>query len=461
MANAAVDASQFLANLIPMFAGSGTETKTETSPGAAGANDDIHSLLATILPQITGTAETDAVVQNIMARSAQAFAPISFQGNNASGLYNNSAVTALAGEARARATGEAATAVLGHQTDAAKIAAQLTGQITNLSSQTKTSTAKTAPAVNPLVSGALAAAGIAKSVFAKKPKDDSDPSLPPGTSDVFGSARDAAAEFSRGSTLGTEVGTSGQSIGGATSALGNVEGGFDSALSTSSAMVNGVDAASTIADAAVAAPAVAAPVVDINGTAAGVDGFGQAADIAAGVEGAGSFAAADAAGAIGGDVLTGGIAGAAGDIGAIGVGAEAAGAAEAFGWGDAALAAGEATSIVCYELVRTGGMDKKYADISSAYAPKLSKAVIRGYHHICPWLLVMMHKHRWAYRMLQVGAIARAKELESSSLFGKLMRVIFEPICWVVGVTAAKDAPLKIDIQEMLRKNALLYDLPK
>jgi hypothetical protein len=142
--------------------------------------------------------------------------------------------------------------------------------------------------------------------------------------------------------------------------------------------------------------------------------------------------------------------GAASEAGWATVAGEAAAASEGAGLAEFAVTAAEASSIVCYELVRTGHMDEKYARISSSWAPFIVPATIRGYHYMCPWLLRTMRKHPLAHWALKHGAILRAKELESSHFGGKLIRLIFEPICFFVGVTLARNTPTKIDIARIL-----------
>lgn len=426
-ANPAVDFSQLLKNLGPLFFGSGTTNTEETSPGSAAAMGNIQALLASIMPQITGTAGTDNVVQSIMSRAAQAFAPISFAGNNVSGLYKNSAVEALKGEAIARATGESSQYVLQHQTDAAKIAATLTGQMGQVAGQTKSTTAKTAPAINPLISGAVAAAGVARSVLNKKksPDDSKDPTsnLPPGTSDVYKSVSESLN--GSGAQFGTDVGTNTSgSLGGNTSTLGNVEEGFSSVAEDATTLSStGVDTAGLVQDA--------------NGTWQGVSGFGQAADGALGD--AALLGGAGDATAVG--VGTAADVGLAGDLG-LTAGADA-------GIGDLLLEAAPAASLViCTELMRQGLLDRKLWESGAWYNGALNPYTKVGYHFWGIPYVHLMRRSALATKLVRPFAVGRYEYIAGKENFrGWLTCVIGEPICTFLGHIIA---PLMLDIPSIV-----------
>ena len=112
----------------------------------------------------------------------------------------------------------------------------------------------------------------------------------------------------------------------------------------------------------------------------------------------------------------------------------------------------DGTSIVCYELVRTGEMSPVLAKISSSYAPHLNPAIIRGYHWMCPTLLILMRKYPIIRNLLRWGATTRSLELSGSNWQGKLVRLVFEPICYILGKTVATTTATKIDIPAMLAR---------
>ena len=127
-----------LTQLLPSLFGSRTNTtqnvQSAISPQASAMTD---SVMAALLPQITGTQQADNVVQNILTRAMQQ-APGVLAGANQGG-YNSSVGRLLMQDLIARATGEASGAVLQSQQQAAGTAASLaaaTQQNTRQQSQT-------------------------------------------------------------------------------------------------------------------------------------------------------------------------------------------------------------------------------------------------------------------------------------------------------------------------------------
>lgn len=114
-----------LGQLMPTLFGTrkGTaETVTSAlSPQAAGHTE---AILAQLLPQITGTAHADRVVQNLFTRAQQQMPGILTQLNQ--GGYNSTIGQLMIQELMARAIGESSAAVLQSQQQAAQTAAQLT-----------------------------------------------------------------------------------------------------------------------------------------------------------------------------------------------------------------------------------------------------------------------------------------------------------------------------------------------
>lgn len=403
--NAAVDMSAFLKNIASLTLGSGKTTEEESSPTGMA---NIQGLLSTIIPQITGTASTDAVVQNIIRQTQLKFQPINFAGNNASGLYGSSTVAALQGQFMADAVGQSADAVLKHQTEAAKTAASLSLAAVNAG---KTKTSKTDSAIHPAITGAITAAMLAKSLFNKKKEDGTGtPNPPPGTSDVFGAARDAAASES-GGTLSQTVGTGGQSIGGTTSTLGNVEEGFSAAeglIGSNTA----VESASTIADASVAP-----------------DGIGTTAQYLADTAGAGEAGAT---------VLEGGA-----EIAEGAEVAEGASLLEEVG----PLAA--ASAVICTELNRQGILSTELWSSGKWYHATISPYTKLGYHFwAVPYVKVMQHS-QLATELVKPFALGRYKYLAGEKNFcGWLTVTVGEKVCYFLGRILA---PLMLDLPQVVR----------
>ena len=102
---------QALSSLLPMLFGSKTNINSSASssisPQASGYTD---SILSQLIPQITGTQQSDAVVGNILTRAQQNI-PGLISGVSQGG-YNSTTQQLLLNDLLARATGESASAVL-------------------------------------------------------------------------------------------------------------------------------------------------------------------------------------------------------------------------------------------------------------------------------------------------------------------------------------------------------------
>lgn len=134
---------QALSSLLPMLFGSKTNVNSSASssisPQASGYTD---SILSQLIPQITGTQQSDAVVGNILTRAQQNI-PGLISGVSQGG-YNSTTQRLLLNDLLARATGESASAVLNSQQQAAQTAAQLTGQTqANTATRNQTQTQRT------------------------------------------------------------------------------------------------------------------------------------------------------------------------------------------------------------------------------------------------------------------------------------------------------------------------------
>lgn len=137
--NGVIQLAEVVAKLAPAFfgktvtdskSGSLAETSSSDATGTSKKSVDprsqaqIDALMATLMPQITGTGNSNDVVANILRKATEAFAPTLGQQNQA-GIHNSTVTALLRNDAIARATGESASAVLTAQQQAAQTAAGL------------------------------------------------------------------------------------------------------------------------------------------------------------------------------------------------------------------------------------------------------------------------------------------------------------------------------------------------
>ncbi|KIP99508.1 hypothetical protein RU07_18705 [Agrobacterium tumefaciens] len=97
--------------------------------------------------------------------------------------------------------------------------------------------------------------------------------------------------------------------------------------------------------------------------------------------------------------------------------------------------------VICTHFYRRGMLDREVwlADMEFTYK-NLSAQTARGYHHWAIPYVRLMRRSPLAERVMLPLAKARALELayqmgqrDSGSYFGKLLRLIGEPICYVIG----------------------------
>jgi hypothetical protein len=117
--NGVVDAAQIVASLAPSLLGAGRKTERSGTTENLSAND---AVLASVMGDINDPNVMRGVVDNIMTRAAQAFAP-AYASEKSAGLYNSNVTSMLRDEYAARATGEASAAVLQHRSQAQQTAA--------------------------------------------------------------------------------------------------------------------------------------------------------------------------------------------------------------------------------------------------------------------------------------------------------------------------------------------------
>jgi hypothetical protein len=110
------DAARNVTNLIK-------DQKTTTSGSAYDINQ-ANQIISMLLGKATGTDQYQQLIDSILQRSAINFAPTLAE-QNSSGGYNSTALQLLQNDARGRAVGESAAAVLKAQEGAANTAAQL------------------------------------------------------------------------------------------------------------------------------------------------------------------------------------------------------------------------------------------------------------------------------------------------------------------------------------------------
>lgn len=136
--NPATDLSQFIAQIAPTLVNQrGTEsTNTTVAPEALSMSD-----LAFMQAMNMATSSQDALVANIFKRATMSFAPTLAE-EHTSGVYNSTTQAQLQNEALARATGEAADAVLKAQAAGTQTAAGVANNRVNSQRNTDTKTQK-------------------------------------------------------------------------------------------------------------------------------------------------------------------------------------------------------------------------------------------------------------------------------------------------------------------------------
>lgn len=394
----------------------GSGTTTQRTDGGQDSNA-ARGVLGSILGGANGT-DLDNMIQDIFNQAKQSFGPSAFA-PAAAGAYNSTSQLQLQGDALARATAAAAKAKLDYTAQSQQTAATLAG---HLAANNKTTTTKVgASPIGTALSaatGLLSANSLAKKITGK------------GVEDIFGNKKDGDLSSIPSDPLGGN-----DVIKNITDSFGSNQPGTLPDFSTVNDVTPGaadpsafslIDPSSNLIEAGGIGAGIdtgaASALIDTGGAEAAVNVGAGAALVDGGAAVAGDYLAADAAATVAGEA----------------------------GISEAVLAAAAASSVVCYELVRTSGMSQELAKVSSDFAPRLPSAVLRGYHWMCPLLLKLMRKYPLFYKFMQKTATARSSELQSSNFFGKIVRLIGEPICFLLGHTFASKAPTVINIPEML-----------
>lgn len=162
--NQLVSAADILAKLAPTFIGSGEETGTSTATSGQGIQQLLDLFNQSSSNASDPLGNLGPVLNNIFTMASNAFAPVAGQ-QNASGMYNTSTLQMLSAMASGQASQQSAQAVTDYITNQQKIAAQAATSLTGATA-TKTTTAQTAPAINPLTSIATIGGGILASKLA-------------------------------------------------------------------------------------------------------------------------------------------------------------------------------------------------------------------------------------------------------------------------------------------------------
>lgn len=99
------------------------------------------------------------------------------------------------------------------------------------------------------------------------------------------------------------------------------------------------------------------------------------------------------------------------------------------------------TRVICTELVRQGRMTPSLQRLDIAFTLReLSPATVRGYHAWAVPYVRWMRKSKLATALIEPIATWRAKEIahqlgerDKPHYRGKLVRLVMEPACWLIG----------------------------
>jgi hypothetical protein len=97
--------------------------------------------------------------------------------------------------------------------------------------------------------------------------------------------------------------------------------------------------------------------------------------------------------------------------------------------------------VICTHLVKKGQIDRALWRADMEFTENLSEATIRGYHFWAIPYVKLMRRSSLAEQVILPFAKARAIEVgylmgvrAKGSFFGKLVRLIGESACWIIGV---------------------------
>ena len=102
--------------------------------------------------------------------------------------------------------------------------------------------------------------------------------------------------------------------------------------------------------------------------------------------------------------------------------------------------------VICTHFLTTGKMERRLwaLDMQFTFA-NLSPTTVRGYHLWAIPYVRLMRKYHWAEAIMLPLAVSRAQEIayqmgqtQTPSYLGKLIRLIGEPTCWLLGFLATE-----------------------
>lgn len=102
---------------------------------------------------------------------------------------------------------------------------------------------------------------------------------------------------------------------------------------------------------------------------------------------------------------------------------------------------GGGNRVICTYLYQNKLMDKDLWEMDLEFTKNISNETINGYHYWAIPYVELMRKHQWAVKLAQPLAQARAEEVayqlgkrKNGNFFGKIVRLIGEPICFAIGM---------------------------
>ena len=114
--------------------------------------------------------------------------------------------------------------------------------------------------------------------------------------------------------------------------------------------------------------------------------------------------------------------------------------------------------VICTHFFRIGQMSSVLWRADMEFTRRLSPQTVRGYHLWAIPYVRFMRRHSWAASIMLPLAIARAQEVafvvgvaQRGSALGKIIRLLGEPICWVLGAFVSQQ-----DWQSLYREDVTM-----
>lgn len=97
--------------------------------------------------------------------------------------------------------------------------------------------------------------------------------------------------------------------------------------------------------------------------------------------------------------------------------------------------------VICTHFLRTGKLSRTLWKLDVRFtAEHLSPSVVRGYQLWAIPYVRLMRRHQWAEAIMLPFALCRAEEVafqmgeaETPNYAGKCVRLVGEPLCWLLG----------------------------